>query len=122
LQTTGNASLASVDGKLPALVAGRLPTVSSVPTVASGTILSLTTNATGTTFTAFASQACTALDIVNNTGVTVEYRRGGAGTAMQIPAGAARMVIGITNASQVDVRRTDTSNTQVAVQAEAFVV
>lgn len=95
--------------------------ISSVPNASSGTILGLTTNATGTTYTAFASQACTALDIVNNTGTTVEYRRGGAGTAMQIPTGTARMVIGITNANQVDVRRTDTSNTQVTLQAEAFV-
>ena len=40
---------------------------------------------------------------------------------MQIPSGAARMVIGITNANQIDVRRTDTGNSQVTVQAEAIV-
>lgn len=102
------------------LRASRLPVSSSIPTTSAGTILSLTTAATGTNFTAFASQACVALDIVNNTGVTIEYRRGGAGTAMQIPSGAARMVIGITNADQVSVRRTDTSNTAVTLQAEAF--
>lgn len=95
--------------------------LSSVPNASSGTILGLTTSATGTTYTAFGSQACTGLDVVNNTGTTIEYRRGGAGTAMQIPTGTARIVIGITNANQVDVRRTDTSNTQVTLQAEAFV-
>lgn len=121
LQTTGNTSLSSIDGKLPSLSSGRVPVLSSIPTVTSGTILSLTTNATGTTYTAFASQVCTALDIVNNTGVTIEYRRGAAGIAMQIPNGAARMVIGITNANQIDVRRTDTSNITVTIQAEAFV-
>lgn len=106
--------------RIPALTSGRMPVSSSVPTTSSATILPLTTNATGTTFTAFAAQACIALDIVNNTGTTVEYRRGATGTAMQIPTGAARMVIGITNANQVDVRRTDVSNTQVTMQAEAF--
>lgn len=95
--------------------------LSSVPNASSGTVLGLTTSATGATYTAFGSQACTGLDVVNNTGTTIEYRRGGAGTAMQIPTGTARMVIGITNANQVDVRRTDTSNTQVTLQAEAFV-
>lgn len=134
LQTTGNTSLGSIDTKLSGnltvtgpltdtqLRASRVPVNSSVPQVTTGTILALTTAATGTNYTAFASQACTALDIVNNTGVTIEYRRNAAGVAMQIPTGAARMVIAITNANQVDVRRTDTSNTTVTMQAEAFVL
>lgn len=114
----------TASGSTPVVIASDQTAVrvlSSVPNALSGTILGLTTNATGTTYTAFASQACTALDIVNNTGTTIEYRRNAAGTAMQIPTGTARMVIGITNANQVDVRRTDTSNTQVTLQAEAFV-
>lgn len=112
---------AALLSRLPAaLVAGRLAVVSSVPHVSAGVIMSAQTQAIGTSWTAFASQACIALDIVNNTGTTIEYRRGAAGTAMQIPTGAARMVIGITNANQIDLRRTDTSNTQVTVQAEAF--
>lgn len=115
-------SLTSIDAKIPTLINGRQPVNSSVPQVTSGTILALTTNASGTPYTAFASQACTALDIVNNTGVTIEYRRGATGSAMQIPTGAARMIIGITNASQIDVRRTDVSNTTVTIQAEAFTV
>jgi hypothetical protein len=107
-------------GRIPALVNNRVPVQNSVPTAASGAILTLTTNATGTTFTAFANTACVALDIVNNTGTTIEYRRGATGTAMQIPTGSARLVVGITNANQIDVRRTDTSNVQVTLQAEAF--
>lgn len=94
----------------------------SLPTVTSGTILSLTTNATGTTYTAFSSTTCTALDLVNNTGVTIEYRRGASGSAMQIPDKSARLIIGITNANQIDVRRTDVSNTTVSLQAEAFIL
>lgn len=112
---------ASLLGRVPAaLVGGRFSVASSVPHMSTGVIMSAQTAATGTNWTAFASQACVALDIVNNTGTTIEYRRGAAGTAMQIPAGAARMVIGITNANQIDIRRTDTSNTQVTAQAEAF--
>ena len=120
LQTSGNTSLSNIDAKLPALASGRVPVNSSIPTSGSGTILALTTANPGTTYTAFASQACVALDIVNNTGTTIEYRRNATGTAMQIPSGAARMVIGITNANQIEVRRTDTSNTTVTLQAEAF--
>jgi hypothetical protein len=93
----------------------------TVPSATSVTVLNLTTAATGTNWTAFSSQVCGALDIVNNTGVTIEYRRNATGVAMQIPNGAARMVIGITNANQIDVRRTDTANSQVTVQAEAIV-
>ena len=93
----------------------------TVPSSNSVTILAATTAATGTNWTAFASQVCASLDIVNNTGTTIEYRRGATGTSMQIPSGAARMAIGITNANQIDVRRTDTANTQVTVQAEAIV-
>lgn len=104
------------------LRASPVPVSNSLPRVTSGTILSLTTNTTGTTYTAFSSQSCTALDIVNNTGVTIEYRRNGTGTAMQIPDKSARLVLGITNANQIDIRRTDTSNTQVTLQAEAFVL
>lgn len=120
LQTTGNTSLSNIDSKLPALASGRVPVNSSIPTSASGTILALTTPNPGTGWMAFTAQACVALDIVNNSGVTIEYRRNAAGTAMQIPTGAARMIIGITNANQIEVRRTDTSNTTVTLQAEAF--
>jgi hypothetical protein len=86
------------------------------------TITSVQTNASGATYTAFATLACTQLDIVNNTGTTIEYRRGATGTAFQIPDGGSRLIQGITNASQIDVRRTDVSNTQVTAYAEGFVV
>ena len=93
----------------------------SPPHATTVTIVAATTNATGSSWTAFSSQACDALDLLNNTGVTIEYRRGAAGTAMQVPTGTSRLIIGITNASAIDVRRVDQSNTQVAVQAEALV-
>lgn len=102
------------------LRASPVPVRSSVPAATSAVILALQTSVNGTDWTAFQSQACVALDIVNNTGTTVEYRRGAAGTAMQIPADGARMVIAITNANQIEVRRTDVSTTRVTLQAEAF--
>ena len=92
----------------------------SVPLAGSATILTLTTNATGTTWTAFGSQACNALDLTNSTSVALEYRRSGAGNGMQVLSGASRLIVGISNANEIEVRRVDTSNTQVTIQAEAL--
>ena len=93
----------------------------SVPLAVSATILTLTTAATGTNWTAFGSSVCDALDLTNSTSVAIEYRRGGAGNAMQVLSGASRLIVGISNANQIEVRRVDTSNTQVTIQAEALV-
>jgi len=94
----------------------------SVPALTSATILSLTTHATGATYTAFSSSACTALDLVNPSDVDVEYRRGATGTAMRVPSKSSRLILCITNASQIDVRRFDQLNSaSVIVYAEAFV-
>lgn len=98
------------------------PMPSSVPGAVSATILSLTTAATGTNWTAFASTTCQSLDIVNTSSVAIEYRRGAAGNAMTILSGSSRLVVGITNANQIDVRRVDTSNTQITIPAEAIVI
>jgi hypothetical protein len=89
----------------------------TVPTMANGGHLSLTTNATGTNWTAFGSQACKQLTLSNQTGTTLEVRQGGAGVGFQIPDGAFYTFFGITNANQLSVRRVDTSNTQVTVTA-----
>jgi hypothetical protein len=91
------------------------------PTVASASIVTAATANPGSTYTAFGSAACNGLDIVNETGVAIEYRRGGAGSPMQIGAGRSRLVVGITNANEVSVRRVDQSNTSVTVAAEALV-
>jgi hypothetical protein len=103
-QKAGSASLSVVDA---------LPTV---------VIVSLQTNATGSTYNAFASQACTMLDIVNTApaAVDLEVRRGGSGNTITVPAGSSRMFIGIANASDLQVRRLDQSNTQVTFTAEAI--
>lgn len=91
--------------------------VTTVPTMSSGGNIGLTTNATGTTYTAFASQALKQLTLVNNTGTTIEFRQGASGIAIPVFDKTAFTIFGITNANQIDVRRTDTSNTTVSVQA-----
>ena len=93
---------------------------SSVPLVYGVVIVTAQTNATGTSWTAFAGQKCLALDLVNNTGTAIEYRRNGAGASMVLADKSARLIVGVSNANQIQVRRVDTSNTQVTVQAEAL--
>lgn len=90
------------------------------PNYASAVILTAQTAAVGTNWTAFASQACQALDITNATGVDIEYRRGGSGNGMIIPQGASRLILAITDADEIQIRRVDTSNTQVTITAEAL--
>lgn len=83
--------------------------------------VSVTTNATGSAFQAFGSQACKQLDLINQTGTMIEYQRGGAGSTVQIPSPGSRMILGLNNASDIAVRRVDQLNTQVTLGGEAFV-
>jgi len=76
----------------------------------------------GPGFTAFPSQPCSSLDLVNLSGVDVEYRRGGGGEAMPVPAGMSRLVQGIDDAADIEVRRTDGASGTVSVHAEGFLV
>lgn len=87
-----------------------------------GVAMNLTTSATGTTWVAFASQACNGLDVINTTGTALEYRRDGAGLTVYIADSSSRMIGGITNANQIQMRRQDVSNTQVTFTAEAIIV
>lgn len=87
------------------------------PKLSTGSNTSVTTAATGTNFTAFASLSCAQLTLVNNTGTTVEFRQGAAGVAVPVFDKTAFTIFGLSNANSIDVRRTDTSNTQVTVQA-----
>ena len=113
-QTTGNASLASLDSKTPELDSSKQPVI---PSMTSAGHLSVTTAATGTNWTAFSSQACKQLTVSNQSGVVIEFRHGGAGAGFQVPSGAFYTFFGLTNASQLEARRVDQSNTQVIVTA-----
>lgn len=99
---------------------GNTSGIYTIPGYTFAAILNLTTAAVGSNWTAFASAGCTALDVSNVTGADIEYRRGGTGNAMRIAQGASRMIVGITNADEIQIRRVDLSNTQVVITAEAF--
>lgn len=95
-----------------------------VPQWSSVSIRSVATSASaGATPTVFSSFACTALDIVNDTGTDIEYLRSGdTGIYMPILAGTSRLITGITNANLIGVRRVDQLTTAVTVKGEAFVL
>lgn len=106
------------DGVNPISNTNPLPT--SLPRVATASIVSVQTNAAGSSFNSFATNACQCLEIVNNTGVVIEYRRGGSGSTIPILDKTSRLILGITNADQIGVRRVDQNGTQVTLTAELF--
>ncbi|MCX6217601.1 hypothetical protein [Spirosoma sp.] len=77
--------------------------------------LSANTSGTGTPYVAYTSQAATSATIYNGSGVAVDVQRGGSGAAVSVAAGSSATFVGITNTSQLGVRRTDVSTTPVAV-------
>lgn len=77
--------------------------------------LSLASNATGTTYNPFASQACKQVTLINDTGVDLELQLGATGTTFILWANSALTIPGITNASTIGYRRKDTSNTVVTL-------
>ncbi|AEY69593.1 hypothetical protein PEp14_0004 [Erwinia phage PEp14] len=79
-----------------------------------------TTAANGTDFVAFPNLGAEMLDITNDTGADLEYRRNGSANTFPILNGQSRLIQGITNINQISVRRTDTGTTQVKVKGEAF--
>ena len=95
----------------------RATPIGVIPSMASGGNTSAQTAATGTNWVAFAAQACKRLTLANNTGAKVEFRQGGAGVGDVVFDGGYFVIEGVTNASQVEVRRVDTSNTQVTIAA-----
>lgn len=102
---------------------GRLKDITNAiyaPKYSTVTITNLTTDAVGTNFVAFGSLACEILEVVNDTGTDLEYRRDGAGSTMIITTGQTRQIRGITNANAISFKRKDSSNTQVTVRAEGF--
>lgn len=81
---------------------------------------SITTAANGTDYVAFPNLAAEMLDITNDTGADLEYRRNASADTFPILAGQSRLITGITNANQISVRRADTTATPVKVKGEAF--
>lgn len=85
-------------------------------------IVQVQTNATGTNYSAFESAACSSLTICNGarSAVPIEVRFAAATTrTIEIPVNGVMTFVGLSNANELEVRRADTSNTQVYVKALA---
>lgn len=108
----GQPSAAGLDAVVAAL---KMPTYTAV------TNLVLTTSASAGVYQAFPAQACEAIDVTNDTGSSIEYVRNGAGNPYPIPNGSARLITGITNASQISFRVKGTASA-VTVSGEALKV
>ena len=87
------------------------------PMLSSGGHTSVVTAANGTSYTAFAAQPCKQLTIGNDTGVQIDVLQGGTGSPFPVFAGTYLTFFGLTDASQLSVRRDDTSTTTVTVKA-----
>lgn len=90
--------------------------IAVTPQMASGGNLAAvsTSTVTGTTYTAFAAQACKQLTLCC-IDADVEFQQGGAGGAFGVSAGAPFTIFGISDASQIAVRRKDGLTTAVTV-------
>lgn len=107
IPATNAPTAAALAGKA-SLVNGGVPP-SQLPRSTAAVSLSATTSATPTdaTFAALPAQACTELEVFNDSQVPVEYRRNGAGSVVTILANQRRRILGITDASQIAFRRSD---------------
>jgi hypothetical protein len=79
--------------------------------------ISVTTPVGGTAYTAYASQACLRLTIVNSSGQSIEFARGGTGVGIVVRDGASATIEGITNTNQISVRRSGANNNGEVVNA-----
>lgn len=87
----------------------------------SAKFLKLVTSTTGSTWVAAPSAApVTVLHVLNDTGTDLEFRRSGDTSAtFVLPDTFAWSFRGLTNSSQLEFRRVDTTNTPVSAYAEA---
>lgn len=86
-----------------------------VPALTSGGNATAQTANPGTTYTALTAQAAKQVTILNNTGTAIGVRVGGSGAEVPVFDQSYFTFYGLTDASNLQVRRVDTSNTQVTV-------
>lgn len=86
------------------------------PQMASGGNLApvATSTVNGATFVAFAAQACKQLTL-KSLDTDIEFRQDGSGGAYGVAAGADFTIFGLTDASQISVRRKDGSTSAATV-------
>ena len=74
----------------------------------------VTTSATGTTYVPIATSGpANKVDLMNTSGTAIEVRLGGTGSTFQVASGVGYTLTGLKALSQVEVRRADSSGTQV---------
>ena len=109
----GLSDITSINGVTPVTLGGTLLNcLDALNAVPSGNA-QVQTSATGATTVALPGQACSQVTLFNGTGTAIDVFQSGA--AVSVPAGVVTTFTGLTNASQLFIRRTDTSNTQVTV-------
>lgn len=72
------------------------------------------TSASGATFVALDALAAREIEFVNTTGTAIDVRYG-TGVALNVPDGAAMTFSVKANASELQIKRSDSSNTQVTI-------
>jgi len=81
-------------------------------------ILSVATSASGSTFVTLPAQTCKQLTAFNLTGTTLSFQRNGTGPTIEIPDGVSWMFRGLSDASNLSVKRTDEDGSAVTFKAE----
>jgi len=119
-QLTGGAGIRGWLSSIFVKVTELITATSNAGKASSISIDSVVTSTTGANFVTLAAGACTEI-VLNNaesSAVDIRYQRGGGGDSMLIPAGAIAVIEGLTNSSNVGIRRADQSNTQVTISFE----
>lgn len=95
-----------------------ITTTADINRITAVTNATMTTSTSGTAFITLSGGAVKEVTIFNFTGTTIDVRRGGAGVSVPLPTATIRTFDTLADASDLSVRRTDVSNTQVAVVYE----
>lgn len=116
-EVQANPTANTVLDRLKAIATALAGLLGVTPQMASGGNISAQTNNPGSTYAAFASQACKQVTIVNDTGTTILVQQGAAGVGVPIFDQSAFTFFGVANANTLGVKRKDESNTLVTVAA-----
>lgn len=91
------------NGKYQAIKVSPGGNLISAERVSAAVIGSVTTNADNATYTDLASAACDQVELVNDTGVVLLVKRGGAGSAFELLDGKSKVFAGLEDADELSV-------------------
>lgn len=77
---------------------------------------SIQTSATGATWVAIGAGRARTAHLINDTGTAIEFRLSGAGSSINVASNTGFSIRGIVNLSEIEIRRTDVSGTQVTMK------